>query len=110
MLKPGGTVISITGPPDPAFAREIGANPVVRLAIAALSQRIRRQARRRRVTYSYLFVKARGDQLRELTALIDAGIIRPIVDTVYDFDQTREALAHLEQGRTKAGKVVIRVT
>jgi NADPH:quinone reductase-like Zn-dependent oxidoreductase len=109
VLKPGGTVISITGPPDPAFAKEIGVNPVIRLAIAALSYRIRRRARRRQVTYSYLFMKASGDQLRELTALIDAGIIRPVVDSVFDFDQTREALAHLEQGRTKGGKVVIRM-
>ncbi|MFI7706079.1 NADP-dependent oxidoreductase [Nonomuraea sp. NPDC049480] len=109
VLKPGGTVISITGPPDPAFAREIGANPVIRLAIAALSFRIRRRVRRRQVTYSYLFMKASGDQLRELAALIDAGIIRPVVDSVFDFDQTREALAHLEQGRTKAGKVVVRM-
>jgi NADPH:quinone reductase-like Zn-dependent oxidoreductase len=110
VLKPGGTVISIAGPPDPALAKEIGANPAIRLAIAALSYRIRSRARRRQVRYSYLFVKASGDQLRELTALIDAGIIRPVVDSVFDFDQTRNALAHLEQGRTKAGKVVIRMT
>jgi NADPH:quinone reductase-like Zn-dependent oxidoreductase len=109
VLKPGGKVISVTGPPDPALAKEFGVNPVIRLAIAALSYRIRRRARRRQVTYSYLFMKASGDQLRELTALIDAGIIRPVVDSVFDFDQTREALAHLEQGRTKAGKVVIRM-
>jgi NADPH:quinone reductase-like Zn-dependent oxidoreductase len=109
VLKPGGKVISVTGPPDPAFAKEFGANPVIRLAIAALSYRIRRRARRNQVTYSYLFMKASGDQLRELTALIDAGIIRPVVDSVFDFEQTREALAHLEQGRTKAGKVVVRM-
>jgi NADPH:quinone reductase-like Zn-dependent oxidoreductase len=109
VLKPGGKLISITGPPDPALAKEFGVNPVIRLAIAALSFRIRRRARRRQVTYSYLFMKASGDQLCELTALIDAGIIRPVVDRVFDFDQTREALAHLEQGRTKAGKVVIRM-
>jgi NADPH:quinone reductase-like Zn-dependent oxidoreductase len=110
VLRPGGTVVSIAGPPDPAFARDFGANPVIRLAIAALSYRIRRRARRHHVTYSYLFLKASGNQLRELTALIDAGIIRPVVDSVFDFDQTRDALAHLEQGRTKAGKVVIRMT
>src|SRR6266487_1925789 len=98
VLKPGGKVVSVAGPPDPALAKEFGLNPVIRLAIAALSFRIRRRARRRQVTYSYLFIKASGDQLRELTALIDAGIIRPGVDSAFDFDQTREALAHLEQG------------
>jgi NADPH:quinone reductase-like Zn-dependent oxidoreductase len=109
VLKPGGKVVSIAGAPDPTFAKDFGANPVIRLAIAALSFRIRRRARRRQVTYSYLFLKASGHQLRELTALIDAGIIRPVVDSVFDFERTREALAHLEQGRTKAGKVVVRM-
>ena len=109
VLKPGGIVVSVAGPPDPTFAKELGASPVIRLAMAALSFRIRRQARRRQVTYSFLFMKANGDQLREVTALIDAGIIRPVVDSVFDFEQTREALAHVEQGRTKAGKVVVRM-
>lgn len=110
VLKPGGIVISIAGPPDPAFARQAGANPVIRLAIAALSFRIRQRARRHHITYSYLFMKASGDQLRELTALLDAGTIRPVVDQVFDFASTREALAHVEQGRAKAGKVVVRMT
>ncbi|MFI1995435.1 NADP-dependent oxidoreductase [Actinoplanes sp. NPDC020271] len=110
VLKPGGIVISIAGPPDPAFAKQAGANPVIRLAIAALSFRVRKRARRHRVTYSYLFMKASGDQLRELTALIDTATIRPVVDRVFDFASTREALAHVEQGRAKAGKVVVRMT
>ncbi len=109
-LKPGGIVISIAGPPDPAFARQAGANPLIRLAIAALSFRVRQRARRHRVTYSYLFMKASGDQLRELTALLDTATIRPVVDRVFDFASTPEALAHVEQGRTKAGKVVVRMT
>lgn len=107
VLKPGGKVISIAGPPDPAFARELGASPVVRLAMAALSFRIRQRARRRHVTYSFLFMKASGDQLREVTALIDAGTIRPVVDRVFTFESTLQALAYAEEGRAKAGKVVV---
>ena len=109
VLKPGGKLISVAGPPDPAFAKDIGVNPVIRLAIAALSFRIRRRARRRQVTYSYLFMKASGDQLREIAALIDAGTIRPVVDRVFDFDATREALVYVEHGHAKAGKIVIRM-
>jgi NADPH:quinone reductase-like Zn-dependent oxidoreductase len=77
--------------------------------MSALSFRIRRRARRRRVTYSFLFMKAGGDQLRELTRLIDAGKIRPVVDTVFPFDSTREALEYVEAGHAKAGKVVVRM-
>jgi hypothetical protein len=102
--------ISVAGPPDAALAGELGANPVIRLVMSALSFRIRRRARRRNVTYSFLFMKASGDQLRELTPLIDAGRIRPVVDTVFPFESTREALEYAEAGRAKAGKVVVRMT
>ncbi|MFF9019504.1 NADP-dependent oxidoreductase [Streptomyces eurythermus] len=107
VLKPGGKVISIAGPPDADFARELGANLVLRQAMNALSLKTRRRARRQGVTYSFLFMKASGDQLRELTRLIDAGEIRPVVDRVFPFDRTREAMEHAEQGRAKAGKVVV---
>lgn len=110
VLKPGGQVISVSGPPDAAFGRELGANPVMRLVMSALSSRIRRRARRRNVTYSFLFMKASGDQLRELTPLIEAGRIRPVVDTVFSFESAREALEYLETGRVKAGKVVLKRT
>ncbi|MFC8661706.1 NADP-dependent oxidoreductase [Streptomyces sp. NPDC057199] len=109
VLKPGGKVISVAGPPDAAFGRELGANPVIRLVMSALSLRIRRAARRRGVTYSFLFMRASGDQLGELTPLIETGRIRPVVDTVFPFEAAREALEYVEAGRAKAGKVVVRM-
>lgn len=110
VLKPGGKIISLAGPPDAAFARELGANPVLQLMMSALSLRIRLRAKRRHVSYSFLFMKASGDELRELTMLVDAGKIRPVVDRVFPFDQTREAMEYVEKGRAKAGKVVITMT
>ncbi|WP_371478159.1 NADP-dependent oxidoreductase [Kitasatospora sp. NBC_00315] len=110
VLKPGGKAISVAGPPDAAFARELGLNAILRLVMSALSFRTRRRAKRRDVTYSFLFMKAGGNQLRELTALIDAGKIRPVVDRVFPFDQTREAMDYVEKGRAKAGKVVVAMT
>ena len=49
---------------------------------------------------------ASGDQLREITALVDAGVIRPIVGETFPFDQTPQALAALAAGRVR-GKAVI---
>ncbi|MET9101786.1 NADP-dependent oxidoreductase [Streptomyces antibioticus] len=110
VLKPGGQAISVAGPPDPSFARELGLNPVLRLAMTALSARTRRQAKRLGVTYSFLFMKADGDQLRQLTPLIDAGKIRPVVDRVFPFAETLQAMEYVEKGRAKAGKVVVSMT
>ena len=74
--------------------------------MTVLSLKTRRAARRRGVTYSFLFMRASGEQLDEITKLIEAGVLRPIIDRAYSFDEAPQALAHIEGGRTK-GKVVI---
>lgn len=108
ILKPGGQLISISGPPDPAFAADIGAPGFVKLILRLLGSGVRRRAKRLGVDYSFLFMKASGGQLREITSLIDAGAIRPVVDKVFPFESTNEAMAYVEAGRAK-GKVVIKV-
>ncbi len=108
ILKPGGTLVSISGPPDPAFGASIQAPAVVRLAMRALSSGIRRRARRRGVAYAFLFMRADGAQLQQIARLVEAGAIRPVVDRVYPFAATDEALAYVEAGRAK-GKVVVKV-
>ena len=106
VLGPGGKAIGIGGPPDPAFAREAGLNPLLRLVIAGLSSKVRRQAKKLGVTYEFLFVRASGDQLRQITALVDQGVLRPVVGRVFGFDQTPQALQSLSQGGIR-GKAVI---
>jgi NADPH:quinone reductase-like Zn-dependent oxidoreductase len=108
VLKPGGKLISISGPPDPAFATDIGSGWILRQLMGVLSYRVRKHARRHRVSYSFLFMKANGAQLREITSFIDAGIMRPVVDRIFPFESTGEALAYVETGRAK-GKVVVKV-
>ena len=108
VLKSGGTLISISGPPDPDFGKEIAAPGFVRLVMRLLSSRVRRKAQGRGIGYSFLFMKASGSQLKEITRLIEAGAIRPVIDKVFPFESTNEALAYVEAGRAK-GKVVIKV-
>jgi NADPH:quinone reductase-like Zn-dependent oxidoreductase len=109
VLKPGGKLISISGPPDPEFGEHIAATGLVKLVIRLLSAGIRRRARARGVSYSFLFMKANGSQLREITRLIETGAIRPVLDRVFPFQATNEALAYVEAGRAK-GKVVVKLT
>jgi NADPH:quinone reductase-like Zn-dependent oxidoreductase len=108
VLKPGGKLISISGPPDPDFAREQGLSWVLRQVMRLLSLGIRRKAAARGVHYSFLFMRANGTQLGQITALIDKGIIRPVVERIFPFDDTNEALALVETGRAK-GKVVVKL-
>lgn len=108
VLKPGGKLISISGPPDPAFAEQIGASWFIKLVMRLLSFGTRKKAKSRNVSFSFLFMRANGSQLREITALIDSAAIRPVVDRVFPLESTQEALEYVETGRAK-GKVVIKV-
>jgi NADPH:quinone reductase-like Zn-dependent oxidoreductase len=108
VLRPGGLAIGIAGPPDPDFARELGLGAPLRLVMTALSARVRRQARRLGVRYEFLFMRASGDQLREITALVDSGVLRPVVGRVFDFDQTVQAVESLDKGGIRGKAVVTR--
>ncbi|MGM4925981.1 NADP-dependent oxidoreductase [Tardiphaga sp. 804_B3_N1_9] len=108
VLKPGDQLISISGPPDPAFAKEAGLNLFLKLIMRLLSRGVRKKAERLGLRYSFLFMRAQGQQLSEITSLIEAGVIRPVVDKVFPFENTGDALAYVETGRAK-GKVVIAV-
>jgi len=73
-----------------------------------ISSKIIRLAKKRNIQYAFMFVHPDGQQLSKIAKLIDDGHIKPVIDKVFSFDQTLEALTYLEAGRAK-GKVVIRL-
>jgi len=105
VLKPGGHAISVSGPPTPLFAKQIG-QPFLKYVMALLSWKVRAAARKRGVRYSFLFMQANGAQLKNLAQLYDAGVLRPVLDRTFSFDETLAAIAFVEEGRAK-GKIVI---
>jgi alcohol dehydrogenase len=108
VLKPGGKLISISGPPTPDFAKSIGSAWHVKMIMSLISSGVRKKAEKLGVEYSFLFMKADGKQLQQITKLIEAGAIRPVVDKVFEFWETNEALSYVESGRAK-GKVVVQI-
>jgi NADPH:quinone reductase-like Zn-dependent oxidoreductase len=108
ILKPGGRIVSIVGPLDAAFARTKRLNFVLRFVFGLMSRRIMRLARKRDIAYAFHFVRPDGAQLNEIGELIKAGRIRPVIDKVFPFEQAKEALDYLAQGRSR-GKVVVKM-
>lgn len=108
VLRPGGQLITLSGPPDPEFARDAGMPKLLQLIVGLLSRRIRKKARQRQVNYTFLFMRGSGEQLARLGELIDSGVIRPVIDKVFPFEATDQALAYVDSGRAK-GKVVVKV-
>ena len=107
VLKPGGLAISGVGPPDAAFAVQVG-RPLLKPVMALLSRKVRAQARKLGVRYAFFFMRSDGAQLKTLAALYDAGTLRPVLDRTFPFDETLDAMAYVEQGRAK-GKVVVTI-
>lgn len=108
VLKPGGNLVSISGPPDVAFARENGLNWPLQQVMRLLSRNIRKKARRRGINYSFVFMRAHGGQLGKITELIESGVIHPVVDRTFPFLAIDEAMRYQETGRAK-GKIVLHV-
>jgi len=108
ILKSGGKVISISGPPDATFAKELGLSWFMKTVFFFLSRKVKKQAKKLNVDYSFLFMRANGKQLSEISSLIEAGVIRPILDKVFSFEQTNEAVSYVESGRAK-GKVIVKI-
>ena len=106
-VKPGGVVVSIGTTPSTAFARSWGLNPIIVLA-RVMSRKAAAAARDHNARFEYLFMRADGEQLREIAQLVEGGVIKPLVDRVFPLEQVREALAYSESGRA-TGKVVIGV-
>lgn len=108
VLKPGGHLISISGPPTPAFATARGLAWPLRQVMRLLSRGIHKKAKQKNVDYSFVFMRADGGQLSEITALIEAGAIKPIVERSFPFDATDQALAYVD-GRRAKGKIVVQI-
>ncbi|MFZ2511971.1 MAG: NADP-dependent oxidoreductase [Gordonia sp. (in: high G+C Gram-positive bacteria)] len=105
VLKPGGLAISVVGPPDPNLAAQIG-KPLLTPVLALMSRKVRGRAKKLGVRYAFLFMQANGEQLTHLASLYDSGVLRPVVDRTFAFDETLDAIAYVEQGRAN-GKIVI---
>jgi NADPH:quinone reductase-like Zn-dependent oxidoreductase len=108
ILKPNGHLISLVGPPTPEFAKQMGLAWHLRLIVRLLSSGVQRKAKKLNVRFTFLFMRAEGSQLSQITNLIESGIIKPVIDKVFSFEQTNDALAYVETGRSK-GKVVVKV-
>lgn len=108
IVKSGGKITSISGPPTPEFADELQLPWFVKIIVGLLSSKVRKKAKAQNISYDFLFMKASGQQLSEITKLIEAGIIKPVIDKVFPFSRTNDAMKYVESGRAK-GKVVLKI-
>ena len=108
VLRSGGTLVSITGPPTADFAKSKGLGWPLPFVMSLLSLRTRLAAKKLGVNYHFLLMRADGGQLEQIANLIDSGRLKPVVDRIFPFEKTNEALEYIESGRA-TGKVIISI-
>lgn len=109
LVKPGGCVVSVAGPPDAQMRARFGRSPLARAAMAWMARKVEARSRERGVRYFRFLTESSGAQLAGIAALVEAGAIRPVIDSVFDFDDLPAAMARLGAGRSR-GKLVLRVS
>lgn len=92
ILKSGGKLVSISGPPDPTYAQEMGLSWFMKMAIYFLSFKVKfGEKTKHRLFLS--FHEGKWQAIGEITCSRAAGIIRPVMDKIFPFDQTNDPLS-----------------
>jgi alcohol dehydrogenase len=103
LVRPGATVVSIAGMPEPLTAsKDLKRGLGLQALFWAASFSLRLRARQHAVRYRYLFMHPSGPDLSELARLIDMGELKPVVDSVFPIERIAEAMARLEAVMPKA--------
>ena len=102
VLKNGGTVVSVKGPMDEKSAKAFG------MSDYKLPEDLTKAIESKDANYKYIFMHPDGEQLNEIKTLVEAGKIKPVIDKIYPFSESIEALKHLAKGHAK-GKIVIKM-
>jgi alcohol dehydrogenase len=106
VLKPGGVVVSVAGPPDAQMRAKFAGNPLAKVAMWAMARGVYAAAARKDARYFRFLTESDGVQLQAIAGLVEAGKVRPVVDRSFAFEDLVAAFEYLEAGRAK-GKVVL---
>ncbi len=108
VVKKGGAIVSIAGHHDDETLKQLKVNTLVRLLFKIKGAFLLLRMRSKNIRYKHVWTYACKQTLDSITALIEKGHIKPIVDRVYAFEKSVEALRYLRTNRAK-GKVIIEV-
>lgn len=100
IIKEGGKVTSIVGPPDEETAKHMG------MTNYKLPEKLSKLIEEKSAVYKLTWMQPSGKQLDEITTMVDNGNIKPVIDLIYSFEKGIEAYQYLATGRAQ-GKVII---
>lgn len=111
VTKRGGSVVALRGIPSPEAIHEtFNYQPPSVIAKMLKVVNVAAYLIRRvyGVNYHVLSGRASGEDLAEIAGYVEAGQIKPVIDTMFDIRNARQAMEKVEAGHA-TGKIVVRV-
>ena len=81
---------------------------IVSIASSSFTSEELEKARAKDVELSFLLVKSSGENMLQLSQLLESGVVKSHISKSFAFDQMGDAHLHLEKGRT-VGKIVVNI-
>ncbi|WP_405198438.1 NADP-dependent oxidoreductase [Christiangramia sp. LLG6405-1] len=100
IIKDGGKVTSIVGPPDEKTAKQMG------MTDYQMPEKLSKLIQDKSAQYTLTWMQPNAPQLKEIKTMVEDRTIRPVIDLVYSFDKAVEAFEYLATGRAQ-GKVIV---
>lgn len=100
IIKEGGKVTTIAGPPDKETSKQMGMKDY------KLTEKLLTLIKKKSAVYKLTWMQPDVKQLNTITRMVEDGHIKPIVDLIYSFEDGIDAYLYLATGRAK-GKVII---
>lgn len=108
VVKGGGKIVSVSGLPNARFGKEYGSGFFKTLLFSAASHKLTALEKKYNVQYTFLFMKPSGEQLRIIANFMETGKIKPVIDSVFPFEDAQKAMEYSESGRAK-GKIILKI-
>ncbi|MDQ0195700.1 NADPH:quinone reductase-like Zn-dependent oxidoreductase [Paenibacillus wynnii] len=107
IIQPGGRLLSLRTGPNKRFAEDKKFPWWKQKLFSVAGAKYDNKAKKRDVEYRFIFVRSDGEQLKEITKIIEKNnIVPPIHPTLFTIGNVNEALELVANGRPK-GKVII---
>ncbi|MGA8853188.1 MAG: NADP-dependent oxidoreductase [Christiangramia sp.] len=100
IIKKGGRVTTIVGPPDAESAKEMG------MKNYEMPEKLNKLIEEKSAKYRHTWMQPNAGQLKEIKEMVEDRTIRPIIDLVYSFEDAVKAFEYLATGRAQ-GKVIV---
>lgn len=108
ILREGGTLVSLRGMPNKAFAKRMGLPLWKQLLFGIAGMKLDRMAKRKGQTYEFMFVHSDGKGLAKAATILEERNVRPSINETFALDDVNAALARVAQGKSK-GKTILTI-